>query len=79
MASLGWNGLMPIIILSTLLLLSLLLSIITLDSMWLSIETTVRSESRYALIDMLRRFGCQYRSCRCSVLLFHCIQLLNSG
>jgi hypothetical protein len=27
----------------------------------------------------IRRFGCQYRSCRCSVMLFHCIQLLNSG
>jgi hypothetical protein len=27
----------------------------------------------------VRTFGCQYRSCRCSVLLFHCIQLLNSG
>jgi hypothetical protein len=25
------------------------------------------------------RFGCQYRSCSWSVLLFHCIQLLNSG
>jgi hypothetical protein len=24
------------------------------------------------------RFGCQYRSCRWSVLLFHCIQSLNS-
>jgi hypothetical protein len=37
-------------------------------------QNTVRSESQCAL-----RFGCQYRSCRCSVLLFHCIQLLNSG
>jgi hypothetical protein len=27
----------------------------------------------------VRRFDSQYRSCRCSVLLFHCIQLLNSG
>jgi hypothetical protein len=52
---------------------------------------TLRSESRCALrlryVDTdihcvrtaARRFGCQYRSCRCSVLLFHCIQLLNSG
>jgi hypothetical protein len=28
---------------------------------------------------MVRRFGCQYRSCRWSVLLFHYIQLFNSG
>jgi hypothetical protein len=28
---------------------------------------------------MVRRFGCQYRSCRWSVLLFHYIQSLNSG
>jgi hypothetical protein len=27
----------------------------------------------------VRRFGCQYRSCRWSVLLFHRIQLLNNG
>jgi hypothetical protein len=27
----------------------------------------------------VHRFGCQYQSCRCSVLLFHCIQLLNSA
>jgi hypothetical protein len=27
----------------------------------------------------LHRLICQYRSCRWSVLLFHCIQLLNSG
>jgi hypothetical protein len=40
---------------------------------------TVRSESRCALKATVRRSGCQYRGCRCSVLLFDCIQLLNSG
>jgi hypothetical protein len=42
-------------------------------------HSTVRSESRCALKATVRRFGCHYQSCRCSVLLFHCIQLLNSG
>jgi hypothetical protein len=37
-------------------------------------SNTVRSESRCAL-----RLCCQYRLCRWSVLLFHCIELLNSG
>jgi hypothetical protein len=41
-----------------------------------SYSTFGKSLCTYATI---RRFGCQYCSCRCSVLLFHCIQLLNSG
>jgi hypothetical protein len=43
---------------------------------------TVRLKSRCALrpwYSMVRRFGCQYWCCHWSVLLFHCIQLLNSG
>jgi hypothetical protein len=43
------------------------------------LEDKVRSESRCTLRLRYVESGCQYRSCRWSVLLFQCIQLLNSG